>query len=67
MYRRMRLDDLVAKDPAAYVAMAVRLANDRDRRAEVVRSILERNAVLFENAAVVSEFERFFREAARRA
>ena len=66
MYRSMGLDDLVAADASAYVAMAVRLANDPEWRAEVVGRILERNGVLFENDAVVREFERFFVDVAPR-
>jgi len=66
MYRRMGLDDLIAHDAPAYVDLAVRLANDAQFRAETSRRILECNGVLFEDDAVIGEFERFFAEVARR-
>jgi len=66
MYRRMGLDDLIAGNADAYVDTAVRLANDADYRRTVSSRILANNAALFEDAAVVREFERFFLAAARR-
>jgi predicted O-linked N-acetylglucosamine transferase (SPINDLY family) len=63
MYRRMGLDDLVAADADAYVDMAVKLANDADFREAVRTRILAANGVLFEDARVVREFERFFQAA----
>src|SRR6185312_8455044 len=66
MYRRMGLDELVARDAAGYVDLALRLANDTSFRARISTSILERNAVLFRDRRVVEEFERFFVEACRR-
>jgi len=66
MYRRMGLDDLIASDADAYVDAAVRIANDADYRRAVSSRILASNAVLFEDAAVVREFERFFLAVARR-
>jgi len=44
----------------------VRLANDSDHRRAVSNRILSSNAVLFEDAGVVREFERFFLAVARR-
>ena len=63
MYRRMQIDDAVAADAENYVRIAVSLGRDRDRRHALSRKILERKDVLFEDRRVVSEFERFFREA----
>jgi predicted O-linked N-acetylglucosamine transferase (SPINDLY family) len=60
MYRRMGLDDLVARDAETYIAQAVRLANDAGHGAEVSKRILSENGTLFEDATVVREFERFF-------
>jgi len=65
MYRRMGLDDFVAGDADAYVDQAVRLANDVDHRRAVSDRILANNAVLFEDARVAREFERFFVEVTR--
>ena len=66
MYRRMGLADLIAADADAYVEQALKLANDADHRRAVSERILEANAVLFEDDAVVREFERFFEIVARR-
>lgn len=60
MLRRMRLDGLIVADAQAYIDQAVRLGNDRGYRNEVSGMIRERSHVLFEDAAVVREFERFF-------
>jgi predicted O-linked N-acetylglucosamine transferase (SPINDLY family) len=60
MYRRMGLDDAIAADAPAYVEQAVRLGTGRAEREALSRRILERNAVLFEDANVVREFERCF-------
>lgn len=60
MYGAMELGELVAADAAGYVDVAVRVANERDYREYCRREILERNAVLFENARVVRELERCF-------
>jgi predicted O-linked N-acetylglucosamine transferase (SPINDLY family) len=65
MYRRMGLDHFIASDADAYVEQAVRLANDVDHRRAVSNRILANNAVLFEDAGVVREFERFFVEVTR--
>jgi predicted O-linked N-acetylglucosamine transferase (SPINDLY family) len=64
MYRRMGLEDLIATDAAVYVEQAVRLANDAEYRRTVSARILAANAVLFEDDAVVCEFQRFFEQVA---
>ncbi len=66
MYNKMGLDDFIASDADAYVDQAVRLANDADYRCAASSRILANNAVLFEDAEVVREFERFFLEVTRR-
>jgi predicted O-linked N-acetylglucosamine transferase (SPINDLY family) len=66
MYRRMGLADLIAPDADAFVEQAVKLANDPEHRRTVSERILRCNAVLFEDQAVVREFERFFEEVASR-
>ena len=60
MYRKMGLEACVAKDPADYVDIAVRLGKDADFNAWMRREILSRKDVLFENRSVIDEFERFF-------
>lgn len=64
MYRRMGITAATASDAADYVRIATSLARDADRRAALRREIIERSEVLFEDARVVSEFARFFSEAA---
>lgn len=60
MYRCMGMDDLIVGSPAEYVDTAVKVAGDRRWRDTLRQRILAANAVLFENDAVVREFERFF-------
>lgn len=66
MYHRMGLGECVADSAADYVDIAVRLGTDVAHRDAVRQRILERNACLYEDAGVVREFERFFREAVAR-
>jgi protein O-GlcNAc transferase len=63
MYRHMEIEGCVAANEQHYVEIAVQLASDRERRRALQAQILERNAVLFEDARVVREFEAFFEEA----
>jgi len=60
MYRRMGLTDLIARDGAHYVEVAVRAANDRAWREGFCAALRERCGVLFEDPAVIAEFTRFF-------
>jgi predicted O-linked N-acetylglucosamine transferase (SPINDLY family) len=60
MLRKMGTEGLIVADAPAYIDQAVRIANDRDYRNEVSGIIRDRSHVLFEDAAVVREFERFF-------
>jgi protein O-GlcNAc transferase len=62
MYRRMRIDDAVARDGGDYVRIAVSLGREPDRRATLRAKIRERSEALFDDPQVVCEFERFFRE-----
>ena len=63
MYRRMELTDCIAHNAQDYIDIAVRIGTEPDYRESLRRAILERNAVLFENRQVVTEFERFFETA----
>ncbi len=56
-YRRMGHLDLVASDPAHYVDLAVRLANDPTWRRHQRDQIARRAPVLFDDVAAVREFE----------
>jgi protein O-GlcNAc transferase len=60
MYRQMGITELVARDAAEYIRTAVRLGTDRMFNHAMREAILGRNAALYEDASVVSEFERFF-------
>jgi len=66
MYLKMNIDDCIAQSPEDYIRIAVRLGTDAAHRQELRNRILARNAVLFENEAVVREFERFFATVAGR-
>ncbi len=65
MYRRMGWMDLVADSPERYVALALRLAQDRGYRAAAVAEIEARRSVLFEDRSVVRQFEDFYEMAVR--
>lgn len=56
MYRRMGWTELVARDAAHYVDLAVRLAREPAFRAHAQREILARCDVLFHEQAVVDGF-----------
>jgi predicted O-linked N-acetylglucosamine transferase (SPINDLY family) len=62
MYRRMDWHDCVARDPEDYVAIALRLATDRDFQHAARCEIAARRHVLYEDPQVPREFERFFHE-----
>jgi len=67
MYRKMGIDDCVARTPEEYADIALRLGRDREFRSQVKQRIAERAGVLYEDMNVVREFERFFLEAAHTA
>jgi len=60
MYRKMGIETCVAKDAEDYIAIAVRLATDPAFRQSMKDQILACNHLLYEDANVVREFERFF-------
>jgi len=64
MYRKMGIEDCVARTPEEYVDIALRLGRDHEFRGQVKQRIAERAGVLYEDMNVVREFERFFLEAA---
>jgi predicted O-linked N-acetylglucosamine transferase (SPINDLY family) len=66
MYRKMGMLDTVASDADSYIDIAVRLGTDASYAQSIRARILERNCVLYEDARVVREFERFFVEAVAR-
>jgi predicted O-linked N-acetylglucosamine transferase (SPINDLY family) len=67
MYRKMGLEECIARDARHYVQIALRLGMEPAWRAQVRGRILERCAVLYEDARVVREFERFFEFALEQA
>ena len=60
MYLAMGIDDGIATDAADYVRRAVALGTDPGAARALRARILERNPVLYDNPAVLREFERFF-------
>lgn len=61
-YRRIGFTDLVVRDTAAYVDIAVALATQPGYRAEVVSRLERATPALFDDAAAIAEHERLFRE-----
>ena len=60
MYRQMGLGDWVAPTAAAYVGLAVSLANSPEERLRLQREIQARSGCLFEDRRVIQELERCF-------
>ncbi|WP_192499115.1 tetratricopeptide repeat protein [Skermanella pratensis] len=56
-YRLMGLDDCVARDHAHYVELALDLAREPDRRTHVIRRVLDRVPVLFDDTESVRAIE----------
>lgn len=63
MYKRMDMDECIARTPEQYVSISLRLGTDKTFHDKVKAKILARSAVLYEDVEVVHEFERFFVEA----
>jgi protein O-GlcNAc transferase len=60
LYRQMGFDGMSASDETDYVERAVRLANDPAWRKGLQEALRQKKHVLYENAALVRELERFF-------
>ncbi|MBI4969782.1 MAG: tetratricopeptide repeat protein [Rhodospirillales bacterium] len=65
-YRQMGMEDLVARDPAHYVELALRLAKDRDWRQAMREKIRERKAAVFEDAASIEFLARALEDELRK-
>ena len=61
-YRRMGLDDCIARDADDYVDIAIRLGADPEWCDQVGRAILERNHLLYDDNAGAEALSAFFRE-----
>jgi protein O-GlcNAc transferase len=59
-YRQMHIEGLAAENANHYAELALRLANDPGWRQELQQALREKKHVLYENAALVRELERFF-------
>lgn len=65
-YRRMGLDDLIARNPAHYVDLALGVATNPARRAELSARIREKAGILFENPQAVTALAGFLETACSR-
>lgn len=63
MYRRMGIMECVARDPADYTRIAVKLGTNCAWRNKIKKKIEDRAASLFEDIDVVGELERFWKTA----
>lgn len=63
LYRQMGLAEMVAVDATVYVALALRLANDRDFYRQTSDRIRERAHLIYDDLTPVRELERFFVQA----
>ncbi len=61
-YRKMGIQECVAADTDDYVDKALRLGTDPAWRAEIREKIRHRSPLIWEEAAVITEFERAFEE-----
>ena len=64
MLRILGIEELVARDRADYVRIAVRLATDRDWREAIARRMQEASGRLFDQSAPVEAFAAFLESAA---
>jgi predicted O-linked N-acetylglucosamine transferase (SPINDLY family) len=62
-YRQMGMLDCVARDASEYVALALGLGTDRERRQAMRAKILAHNTTLYRNDSAVTQFEEFVRGA----
>jgi protein O-GlcNAc transferase len=62
-YNKMGITDCIVGNPEQYVDIAVRLGTDPEFRDQVSSKILDKQVILWEDAEVIREFERFFRQA----
>jgi len=67
LYRQMGIEGLAVQDAAQYVDQALRLANDPSRRLYLQEEVRQKKHVLYENAALVREIERFLAAAVEAA
>ena len=63
LYRQMGIAGLAAQSALQYAEIALRLANDPDWRRQMGEELRRRKDVLYENAALVRELERFLEAA----
>jgi len=61
--RLLEVEECIADTPEHYVAIALRLAHDREFRASVTNRIRKNCARLFDDESSVQEFEDFFESA----
>lgn len=62
-YGQMGVLDAVADSPAAYVELALALANDRDHRADLSARLVAASDALYDDAAALAEIEATFERA----
>ncbi|HAR63743.1 MAG TPA: hypothetical protein DCS13_09790 [Candidatus Margulisbacteria bacterium] len=61
-YQLMGLPDCIAKNNTEYIRLAVKLGTNKLFRQKIKKTILERNAILFNNDEGVRETIEFFKE-----
>ena len=60
-YRKMGIDDLIARDPVHFTELALRLAQDKDWHRDMSALIEERCPVLYNNKKPIEELRAFLR------
>jgi predicted O-linked N-acetylglucosamine transferase (SPINDLY family) len=66
MYRQMEFNDLVVETPQQYVDLAVRLGTDADYCRATRKTLLERSSVLYQDRAIIRDYEAFFKRIVKR-
>ena len=59
-YRQMGIGDCIASSATEYVQIALKLGMDRDYNRQIREKIKDRSGVLYDNRAVIGEYEKFF-------
>ncbi|MBC7474900.1 MAG: tetratricopeptide repeat protein [Candidatus Sericytochromatia bacterium] len=60
MYKKMNMDDCIAKSIEEYIYLSLKIANDKEYRQKISNKILEKEHVLFEDIKVVEQMSDLF-------
>lgn len=65
-YKQMGIDECVVNNFDEYISLAVKIANDKDYRNNIISQIETKNHLLFSDISVVQEYSNFFKKVIQR-